>query len=132
MLSNSNGKIVQQIPEKQPKINLEKDRKDLFDFLRSLLISHGSLETLRCNFDDLGNITIYTSYLSPNEVAQLITSGKDKFNNLIQMFNHNISIKGFERETQFGKEYYNINMNTLEVLRPQGMILVRDDFTEVY
>ena len=76
MISNSNGKIVEQIPEKQPKINLEKDRKDLFDFLRSLLISHGSLETLRCNFDNLGNITIYTSYLSPNEVAQLITSGK--------------------------------------------------------
>ena len=80
-------------------------------FLRDLLVSNGSLETLRCNYDDAGNISIYTSYLRPEELVQMITRGKEGEVTSVVSHNHNLEVSPFDSELQMGKEYYNINMD---------------------
>ena len=79
--------------------------------MRDLLVENGSLETLRCNYDDAGNITIYTSYLRPEELVQMITRGKESKVQAIVSHNHNLEVSLFDQELEMGKEYHNINMD---------------------
>ena len=58
----------------------------------------------------------------------MITNGKDQSNHELFLFNHKITIIGFESVIEFGKEFYNINMDRSEVLRARGMIPSNYDF----
>ena len=111
--------------------NLVKDSKKhsgenitlLFNYLEELLISHGSLETLRCNMDHTSSsMTLYTSFLKPEELIEMITYGQVRDGSTqVNIFGVDVQVIPFDKVLDFDKDFFNISKRVRQTFHHEGV-----------